>query len=412
MLFFNPRFSTFQKTSMKLKTIFATCLGIAVSNAQCAIKLPDNPLTAQGLATPFTVTGCDQTQKTLVSFAQGVIFDPNTNTLSVYNPLIINEGTQPAIMPTLPKIPNNAIISVYFGTNAGALKLVGPGVINGNCIQGMGASNFGQHAGCNGVEFFKAARNATIPPLGMATNGQPCLTTRDFALVDQDPSDNVNTQYLLSATNQLAQDTKANRAQLGGNATVLTNGSDNRLLAGLSNVIGCNVFKAPDLADPGSMLPALQLNELDAAKNQKLPIALVQMGNPMTNINAVPNLDKTNLYRLSVNQPNGTLQSTDTATFCLNYGTIAPSRIILDKAMTVNAPSPDPALANSLFTFLCQRFAGSFGPGGLNCVGYLNIPNPIALTQDANGVAIDCQFDLRLSMCSSVMQFVFSNQTV
>lgn len=38
---------------------------LAAGNAQvfnCAITVPPNPLTAQGLATPYKMTGCDQTQ--------------------------------------------------------------------------------------------------------------------------------------------------------------------------------------------------------------------------------------------------------------------------------------------------------------------------------------------------------------
>jgi hypothetical protein len=51
--------------------------------------------------------------------------------------------------------------------------------------------------------------------------------------------------------------------------------------------------------------------------------------------------------------------------------------------------SPDGgATANSLFTFLSNRMNATLGAGGLNCVGLLNITNPIALTTDGNGVVI------------------------
>jgi hypothetical protein len=36
-------------------------------------------------------------------------------------------------------------------------------------------------------------------PGGKARDGLPCPTVRDFAVVDQDQSDNVNTHYLATA---------------------------------------------------------------------------------------------------------------------------------------------------------------------------------------------------------------------
>ncbi len=60
---------------------------------------------------------------------------------------------------------------------------------------------------------------------------------------------------------------------------------------------------------------------------------------------------------------------------------------------TQGQPSPDPAAANSLFTFLAQRFVASYGANGLNCVGLLNMPDPVAVTTDGNGVAISATFN-------------------
>ncbi len=56
--------------------------------------------------------------------------------------------------------------------------------------------------------------------------------------------------------------------------------------------------------------------------------------------------------------------------------------------LTQGQPSPDPAVANTLFTFLAQRFVASYGANGLNCAGLLNTPDPLTVTTDANGVAI------------------------
>src|SRR5260221_10711741 len=102
----------------------------------------------------------------------------------------------------------------------------------------------------------------TPPPLGMANDGKPCPSVRDFGLVDMDQSDNVITTYLVTANGQTAQMTTANAAALQ-NAQTQANGSDNRLLAvGLDTAVGCTPRMAPHLADPGHMLPPLPPNQL------------------------------------------------------------------------------------------------------------------------------------------------------
>ena len=50
---------------------------------------------------------------------------------------------------------------------------------------------------------------------------------------------------------------------------------------------------------------------------------------------------------------------------------------------------PDPAAANTLFTFLAQRFVTTFENNGLNCAKLLGVPDPITVKTDGNGVAIN-----------------------
>ena len=94
-----------------------------------------------------------------------------------------------------------------------------------------------------GHAFYQAANaeiadgKLTVPAAGTATDGQACQTTRDFALIDQDQSDNVVSQYLVTAGGQTAQNSPANSAKLTG-ATVLTNGSDDALLSYLTEAAG------------------------------------------------------------------------------------------------------------------------------------------------------------------------------
>ncbi len=205
-----------------------------------------------------------------------------------------------------------------------------------------------------------------------------------------DQSDNVTTTYLVTGDGQTAQVTKANIQALQ-NTVVQTNGSDNRLLdVALDGALGCMPWMAPDLADPGQRLPALPLNELQAAAHQAAPIALVPDHDPMVLNNNNVDQQKVNAYRLGVDQPLvGNANSANTTTYCTNLRQIAPGRLLLDMNLTIGQASPDPAAANSLLTFLEQRFVATYGANGLNCVGLLGQPDPITVQVDGNGVAIN-----------------------
>jgi hypothetical protein len=110
--------------------------------------------------------------------------------------------------------------------------------------------------------------------------------------------------------------------------------------------------------------------------------------------NNQPDLQKVNAYRRGVDQsPVSSLAAASTTTYCKHLLAIGPARIQLDMQFTQGQPSADPAVANSLFTFLAQRFVVSYEANGLNCMGLLNVPDPIAVTTDGNGVAISATFN-------------------
>jgi len=379
----------------------------AAVNGDCTLIVPSKPLSAQGLATPYQLVAtdpangpCNESNKAQAAFVQGAVIDPATGQISIYNPLVIDQGTQPAIAPAVPQLPANGIVALWFGSNGNTLILqdMNGSLRQGRCVDGVRGSIFGQFSYCNAPAFFRAANQAIragklVPPaLGMGQDGLPCPTTRDFSIVDQDQSDNVTTTYLITASGQVAQNNQANAAALGGQ--VQKNGSDERLLTLVDSALGCNPWMAPDLADPGQMLPSLPLNELQAAAHQARPVARVPEGDPMVLTNNQPDLNKLNAYRRGVDQsPVGTQAADSTTTYCKHLLAIGPTRIQLDMQLTQGRPSPDPAAANSLFTFLTQRFDASYGANGLNCVGLLNVPDPITVTTDANGVAIDATFN-------------------
>ena len=289
---------------------------------------------------------------------------------------MIDEGTAPAAPPVVPTLPPNAVVAVWFGYQGDTLTLRGAGT----CVNGAPGSPFGQFGYCGAPAFFAAANAAiqakkmTVPPLGTAVDGQPCPTTRDFSVVDQDQSDNLTTTYIALPDGRTAQSTPATRA-LPGTRT-LSNASDNGLLvARLDPVLGCHPFTAPDLTVGGTPTAALALNELQAAAFQGSPAATVPPNDPMTLVRDHPSVVKTDLYRAGADMPPMNPAVDTGAAYCTNLATIAPGRLALDRTLTSAAPSPDPAVASSLFGFLTQRLTAAWTE--LGCEGLVHRPAPV-----------------------------------
>jgi hypothetical protein len=339
-------------------------------NPNCTLIVPDAPFTAQGLATPYQLLAtnrrqgqCREANDNQSAFVEATIINPATGALSIYRPLVIDRGTRPGAPPVMPKLPAGSVVGLWFGFQGTTLTLRGA---TAGCVNGLPGSPFGQFAYCGAPEFFRAANAAIrdgklkVPPVGTARDGQPCPTTRDFSVVDQDQSDNLTTRYLALAGGRTAQDTAANIAGLPVR-TVLKNASDNGLLTGFINpALGCTPFTAPDLTAGGTPAPSLALNELQAAATKTTPVALIPPNDPMAQVNGRPSVAKTNLYRAGVNQP-PLDPAVDTAlNYCRNLATVAKARLRLDRPLTIGAPSPDPAAAKNLFAFLQQRLKASF----------------------------------------------------
>ncbi|KAI6017123.1 hypothetical protein EDC04DRAFT_482180 [Pisolithus marmoratus] len=375
--------------------------------SQCTLKIPNSPLTAAGLATPFELSGCNQ-----LDFAdQGVfveanIFDPATGNIQIYNPLVINAGMTSTgnntkhsssgggagffIPPVTPTVPNGAVIALWFGSNANTLTLTGD---TNTCVNGLGTSVFGQVAYCNAPAWFTAVNGAVasglvrVPVPGTGLNNQACPTTRDFRIVDQDQSDNVVTTYLLINKNTLAQHTPEN-AQANPDAEVLSNGSDNSLLNDfIQPALKCTPYQNPCATCPTGQSAALSTNELQGAFYPPASgPALVPLNDPMVLVDGKESLDKVNLYRAGVGQPTADQNNASGTTYCQQF---AQSGIFIASNENTFAQATSPAAdqATNLFTFLAMRFSTSFGPApGLGCVTLLNVDNPVKLTMDGNGV--------------------------
>ncbi|MCE0766934.1 hypothetical protein LWC35_29100 [Pseudonocardia kujensis] len=340
-------------------------------NPNCTLTVPPAPLTAAGLATPYRLRGtgdggdCHEANTAQSAFVEATILDPATGSLSVYHPLVIDEGSQPAAAPVPVTLPANAVVGIWFGFQGDALTLRTSPADAQTCVNGLPGSPFGQFADCNGAAFFGAANAAIkagmlkVPALGTGRDGLPCPTTRDFAVVDQDQSDNLVTRYRATRDGRIAQDSPANTG-LGG--TVLTNASDNGLLASaVDPALGCTPFTAPDLTAGGAPTPSLALNELQAAADQPAPVATVPLDDPMVKVDDRTSTAKTNLYRAGVDMaPLGAGDPGDGAAYCRNLAAVAPDRLARDRDLLQAAASPDPAAAKTLFGFLTQRLTTSW----------------------------------------------------
>lgn len=371
-------------------------------NTNCTLIVPKDALSATGLSTPYELAAtdpamgpCSEANTAQSAFVQAAVFDPATGAISIYNPLVIDRGSVPLVPPVVPTLPAGAIVAIWFGFNADDLTLKaqpGDSLDNYKCVNGSPRTVFGQYAYCNAPAFFTAANSAIaggklkVPALGTASDGHACPTVRDFLVVDQDQSDNLPTQYLASPRGRTAQMTKKNQAA-HPSSVPLGNPSDNKLLdAFVDPALGCKAWTAPDLADPGSWVPALALNELQARMTQPAPVAIVPGGDPMALVNGNVSLAKTNLYRQGVDMPTGNSYfDIDTARYCRQLLRIAPQRMFANRKALATFVTPDPGAANSLFTFLAQRFVAAYQL--LDCESLVNQADPVSVTTNRDGVA-------------------------
>jgi len=380
---------------------FAQTEAEAADSTNCTVTVPNRPLSARGLATPWVLgDGCTWANgDTEGVFIDATILAPNGQ-LQVYNPLVITQGTTPEVAPTPPTIAPGSQVILSVGYNGNALALVGRGARQGNCIDALGNSLINQTPQCNAVNFYRMANREIargtlkIPAAGTGKDGQACQTTRDFALIDQDQSDNAVASYLFNAaTGQTAQATAANQANLTQD-TAETNGSDNGLLDKFVDpALGCTPFTAPNPTNPAGASASQALNELSARQNQKGTIALLPVNNPQLLVGGQFSLAKTNVYRIETDQallPFGTNLERNAAQYCQAMINIATPRLKLDAPMETGTASPVPALGDNLANFLAARLSGSFE--NLNCKNY-GLTNPVTLTTDGNGVATGATFN-------------------
>jgi hypothetical protein len=387
------------------------------TNVSCDIVVPANPLSARGLATPYRLTGTDgmtpaqsgckmSNAVKLGAFVQATILDPATGTLSVYDPLVVTQGLRPAVMPSVPRIPANAVVTIDFGFNGKDLFLVGATpttLADASCVDSQAGSVFGPVSFCNGISFFSAVRedeqrgllkvpspgtsDKIIPSGGAIGTGQLCPVTRNFEVAGQDPGDDVTTEYLLNPlTGQTAQDTTSNAGNIAG-ATLLLSRSDNTLLdLFLDPVLGCTPLKAPDLADNDQPTTSQALDQILAGAYQPKIAALVPENDTMM-LNGEGELDpaKTDVYREELGQAPVSNQASDPRMYCQNIVDIQTPFLAANQRLLATGQSPVTAVGRNLLTFMANELNISFTSLGCQHFG---LTNPVTVTRNGAGAVI------------------------
>jgi len=281
---------------------------------------------------------------------------------------------------------NNHVVGIWIGSNSNTLALVNGlqnGIANGNCIFGStvgGAVNaFGQFAHCNAaafwkaVEFVRAQGLLPVPPIGLAIDGQPCPTIRDYSVVDMDPDDGVPTTYLVTVNGNVIQKT-LNNMKLNIQGEIANDGDHHLVSAFVQAATMCNGWLIADLADPGVKRPALPMNTLQAVYFQGMPVEKLPVTDPMTTVNGNADMIKNNLYRLGIYQPQiNNLIEGDPAVFCRFYGNITFHRMTSLAVQLKNTISPAGG-GMTLFTFMKTRASTTYA--ALNCANLIGLPDP------------------------------------
>lgn len=395
------------------------------ANVDCDIIVPANPLTAQGLATPYQLTGPNGTTPAesgcqmsnaakLGAFVQATILDPATGALSVYDPLVVTQGTRPAVKPSVPDIPANAVVTIDFGFNGKDLLQVGatPATLaEAGCVNGQAGSVFGQVSFCNGINFFNAVKtderegllkvpspgtsDKIIPSGGDTGTGRACPVTRNFEVADQASAGNVTTEYLLNRlTGQTAQDTTSNAGNIAGATLVFSRSDDTVLDQFLDPVLGCTPFQAPDLANNDQPASSQALDEILADAYQPKAAALVPENDPVVR-SGQGRFDaaKTDLYREELGQAPvsaATDKSSSPEMYCQNIVDIQTPFLAANRALLAAGQSPVTAVGDNLLTFMANELNISFTD--LACQQF-GLTNPVTVIRNAAGAAVAADFN-------------------
>ena len=160
--------SVFLAAGILLLSLLLTNTSHDIASVVCNLSAPPAPLSATGLSTPYRLHICSESDTNNAVFVQATIYDPSTNTVSVYNPLVVNGSSKPAVAPTPVTLPNNAVVALWIGANNNLH--VTEDDPNFQFVQGTSGSPFTQQAYLNVPLFLIAASSVSIPPIGVAAD--------------------------------------------------------------------------------------------------------------------------------------------------------------------------------------------------------------------------------------------------
>jgi hypothetical protein len=392
-------------------------------DATCDIIVPAKPLSAQGLATPYELTGpsgmtpaqsgCEMSNGAkLGAFVQAAILDPATGALSVYEPLVLTQGTRPdtpdmKLKP--PVIPADAVVTIDFGFNGKNLVQVGatPATLaDAHCVSGQAGSPFGRTSFCNGVNFFHAVQQAEqkgllkVPSPGTSDKIAPsggdrsCPVISNFEVAGLEPGESVTTTYLLNPlTGQTTQNNATYQGYVAG-ATLLHGNSANAVLDQyVDPILGCTPFEAPDLSNGGVPTFSEALDEIAAGAHPPKTAALVPENDPVVMDGGKSDQAKTDRYREELGQPPVSSQrdkASAPAMYCQNLVDIQTPFLSANQKLLAAGQSPVTATAGNLLTFLANDLSASFT--SLGCQQF-HLTNPVTLKRNSAGAAIAATFD-------------------
>ncbi|MGD0698727.1 MAG: hypothetical protein ABSA02_02470 [Trebonia sp.] len=397
------------------------------SNPTCDIIVPANPLSAQGLATPYQLTGphgmtpaqsgCEMSNGAkLGAFVQATILDPATGALSVFEPLVITQGTRPdtpGMKLKPPVIPADAVVTIDFGFNGTDLVQVGATpttLADAHCVSGQAESAFGQTSFCNGVNFFDAVRQAErkgllkVPSPGTSNaiaasggdlgTGRSCPVIRNFEVAGLDPGESVTTTYLLNPlTGQTAPDNPTYQGYVAGATLLHDNSADAVLNQYVDPILGCTPFEAPDLSNADAPAFSEALDQIAAGVYQPKTAALVPENDKVAMDGGEYDPAKTDLYREELGQaPVGAAssKSSSPAMYCQHLVDIQTPFLAANQKLLATGQSPVTATAGNLLTFLASDLSASFS--SLGCQQF-HLANPVTLKRNSAGAVTAATFN-------------------
>lgn len=129
----------------------------------------------------------------------------------------------------------------------------------------------------------------------------------------------------------------------------------------------------------------------DPFSSQAPPIAQIPLGNPFAldpPFTGRESLRQVNQYRRGVNQRQvHNPEDASTTKYCRKMRAVQPKKLFRDKSSFTAFRSPDSTVADTLFTFMAQRYVGSYEI--LKCESLLNKPVNVALKTAEDGIVID-----------------------